>query len=114
MSVTIYTGSRKMVMTVVPDLEYNVADMGIQLLDFNGSCRRIWDLLDKEIRSKVQELSDEKRREKTVIVLIGCEHGQERSVETAKALKKFYLKDLSVTLRHVSLEKGKALPDKQK
>ena len=96
--INIYTAARKTILPIDPDLEYNVADMKLELL-FLPKCKEIWKKIETEILQKKEEI-----KERPLEVIIRCEYGQQRSVETANRLKIDYLKNMKVNVKHYSYQ----------
>lgn len=92
-SITIYTASQERKDTPSVDLEFDVAKLGMHLLDFSGKNRRIWLHLDRVITKHLRD---------GLQILIRCQHGKHRSVETAEYLKYTLLRDKAhVTVQHL-------------
>lgn len=101
MSVILYTASRKTPFLHPTDYEVNVADQKMALFDI-ARCRLVW----KEIAQTIHKLVKESTSPRPLVILIRCEHGLHRSVQTAERLRKEYLNGIHVEVKHLTWEKG--------
>lgn len=92
-SIKIFTGGSETKFPEKVDMTFDVAKMGMKVFDFNGKT----DQIRKHILSQI-----EKHQNTFVVVIIKCDHGLHRSVETAEWIKQ-NLDKSDITLVHLEL-----------
>jgi RNase adaptor protein for sRNA GlmZ degradation len=95
MSIKIFTGGSETKFPEIADLTFDVADMGMKLFDFNGKTQQIRKHILSQI--KTHQANNSKQN---FVVIVKCDHGLHRSVETAEWIKQKF-DQTNVTLTHL-------------